>query len=126
MGAVTGFVQFKNRAAADDFFAKFDKGLNDIFQIHHHRAAVINCQHIHAEAGLQRRELVKLVQNNISLEIAFNFNDNADTLTVRFIADFRNPLNFLFFHQFGNAGNQCRFVNLIRNFMNNDGFAVFV
>ena len=126
MRTVAGFVKLKNRAAADNFFAEFDKGLNDVFQIHHHRAAVVNRQHIHTETGLQRREFVELVQDNISLEIAFDFDNHADTLAVGFIADFGNSLDFLFFNQFGNAGNQRRLVYLIGNFMNDNRFAVFI
>ena len=126
MSTIAGFIQFINRAAADDFLAELNKRRDDFFQIHHHRAAAVDSQHIHAEAGLQRRIFIKLVQNDIGLKIAFDLNNDANALTIGLVADIRNALQFLFLNQFGNAGNQRCLVDLIGNFMNNDRFFVLV
>ena len=125
MGTVTGLVQLKNGTTADDVFAELDKGGNDFFQIHHHRAAGIDGQHIHAEAGLQRRIFVQLVQNNIGLKIAFDFDYHTHALTVGLVADVGNTLYPFFFDQFGNFLHQSGLVDLIGNFVHNDRFLVF-
>ena len=61
MGTVAGFVQLVNGTAADYFFAELDKRGNDVLKVHHHRTAAVDCQHIHTEAGLQRRIFIELI-----------------------------------------------------------------
>ena len=126
MRPVAGFIQFKNRPPADNFFTKLNKRLNNILQRQHHRPAVVNRQHIHAETGLQRRIFIQLIQHHVSLKITLDFNNHPHAVTIGLIADFRNPLNFLFFQQLGNTLYHCRFIDLIGNLVNNNRLFVFM
>ena len=120
MRPVAGLIEFINRPAADNFFAEFDKGADNVFQIQHNRAAVMNSQNVHAETGLQRRIFIQLIQNDIGLKITLQLNNNPDAMAVGLVANLRNAVQFLFFYQFGDTGNHCRLINLIGNFVDNN------
>ena len=126
MGAVAGFVQFVDRAPTDNLFTELDESGDNIFQIHHHRPTGVNRQHIHAEARLQRRVFVQLVQNHVRLKITLDFNHHAHALTVGLVADVGNALHPFFLNQFGNFLHHGGLVHLIGNFVNNDGLFVFL
>ncbi len=56
---------------------------------------------------------------------AFDFNHNADALSVGFVANVGNAFDCFVAHQFGDAGNHRGFVDLIRNFRHDNRPAVF-
>ena len=64
-GALTCLFQQVNGPARNDFFAEFDKGLNDFFQVHQFRLATIKRQHIDTKRSLKRGKAEQLVQNDI-------------------------------------------------------------
>ena len=101
MSAVTRLIQFKFRAAGHNLFAESDKRLQHLPQIHQLRAAIIQCQHIGPEAGLQLRVAIKLIEYHIGHSVAFQFDNHAHTVAVAFIAQIGNALNGLVAHQFG-------------------------
>ena len=53
MAAVARLGEFELGAAGDDFLAEADEGGQQLLQVHLHRPAVIQRQHVDAEAGLQ-------------------------------------------------------------------------
>ena len=98
-------------------------GLHYFFERQHARAAVHNRQHIDRERGLQLGMLKEVVQHHLGISVAFYFNHQAHTASVRLIADIGNIGNFFIAHQTDNAFNKSRFVYLIRNSRYDNGFA---
>src|SRR5205814_649323 len=52
MGAVAGLAEQEGGAAGDDFLAEGDESADDVLNVHQLGAAVIERQHVDAEAGL--------------------------------------------------------------------------
>ena len=124
MRPVARLVEFEHRAPADNFFAEFDERRNNVLKVHHHRPPVIDCQHIHAETGLQLRIFIELVQYHVGLKFLLDFNNHAHALAVGFVADIRNAFDFLFLHQFGDFLHQHRLVDLVRDFVHHNRLTV--
>src|SRR5271166_1068478 len=101
-----------------------DKALDHVDQAQLARLPVDDGQHDHAEVGLQLRVLVKIVENDVGLLAALQLEHDAHAVAVAFIANFGDALDFLFVDQRGGGLNQPRFVYLIRNLGDDDGFAV--
>ena len=70
MRAVARLAEQELRASGDDFFAEGDKSHDEIAQIHQFRAPTRERHGIDAEAGLQSREAVELVQHHITHGVA--------------------------------------------------------
>ena len=87
-----------------------------MLQIHQLRAAVIERQHIHAEAGLQRRQREELREHHVRHRVFFHFDHHAHARFIGLIAQIGNAFDFLFVHQLGDAFNHVRFIHLIRHF----------
>ena len=67
---------------------------------------------------------IKLVEDDITLGIAFQVNDHAHAPAIAFIANIADPLNRLFAHQLTNAFQQLGLVDLIRQLMHHDPVTV--
>ena len=70
----------------------------------------------HAERGLHRRELVKIVEDDQSLLAAFQFDDDAHSMAIAFIANVTDAFEALLVDQLGDLFDQARLVDLIGNF----------
>ena len=70
--------------------------------------------------------LEELVEDELGLAIALEFDHDAHSVAIALVADVRNRVYDLVVDQLRDALDQARFVDLIRNFGDNDGFAVFV
>ena len=86
---------------------------------------IVQRQHVHAEAGLQRCVPVELRQNHLCDGVTFQFYNDADTLPVRFVAKRRNAFNRLFLNDFRDSLDHPRLIDLIRNFGGDDRFTIF-
>src|SRR6202035_5407035 len=111
--------------AAYDVHAVIDKMPDAIDQPQLARLAIDNGQHDHAEADLQLRVLVEIVEDYLGLLTALQFEDDAQPVAVAFIAYVRNALNLFIVQQRCGMFNQPRLVDLIRNFRNDDLLAIF-
>ncbi len=123
MGAVAGFVQFENCPARNDFFTELNEGRNNLAQQQSLRASMMKRQHIAGKRRLQRCEFEQLVQDHISIGITFQFNNNAHAVTVGFITNFCDAFNDFFTSDFAQTFQQLAFIDLIRDFMDDNGFA---
>ena len=119
---VAGFTQFKDSTTSYDFTAvTYERG-NNIFQVHDLRLAMVQCNHVDTEGNLQLGLGIEVVQNHFPDRIAFHFNHDAHTVFVRLVTQRADAFNAFVFYQLGDFLNQARFVYLIRNFVNDDGF----
>ena len=73
---------------------------------------------------MHRGETIELVQHNVSHSIALQFDDDAHTVAIGFIAQIGNAFDLLVAHQFSHTLNQRRLVHLIRNFRDDDRFTI--
>ena len=118
--------QIKFGATADNLTAKRDKRFEHLFEIQNLRLSVHNRNADDPERHLQLRHFVEFIENNLRHGIAFEFDDDADAFAVRFVADFRNAIEFFLVDEFGDTLDQARFVQLIRNFGYNHRIALSI
>ena len=117
MGAGFCFVQFKPGASSDDFDAMFDPCHQDLLDIHDAWKALIQRQHVAAEGHLQIGKFIELVDGDFRDFTPFQFDDNAYAVFIRFIAQIGNAGDRFIIDQVGNLFNQTRFIDVIRNFI---------
>ncbi len=96
MRAGPGLSQLELRAAAHDLAAKFDKSFEHLLERQHARLAVDDRDVDDAERRLHRRQLVKLVENDLRHGVAFELDDDAHALAVRFVAQLGNAVESSF------------------------------
>ena len=119
---VAGFTQFKDSTAGYDFTAVTYKRSNNIFQVHDFRLSMVQRNHVDTERNLQLGLGVEVIQNHFPDCVAFHFNHDAHTVFVRLVTQRADTFNAFVFYQLGDFLDQARFVHLIRNFMDDDGF----
>ena len=108
MLALAGFAQFVIGAAPDHFHAMLDEVLDAIDQAQLARLAVDDRQHDDAEADLQLRVLVEIVQHHFGLLAALQLEDDAHAVAVALVADFGNAFDLLLVDQRGGVFDQPR------------------
>src|SRR5580698_4868878 len=125
MLALLGFAQLESRAAQHNVATVLEKQLDERNQSQFTRLAGHDGKQDHAERFLHLRELEKIVEDELRFFPALDFDDDAHALARRFVANVGDAFDFLGLHQFGDALDQPRFVDLIWNFRDYDIFAVF-
>jgi len=79
-----------------------DVARDDVFEIENLRTSVIDRQRVHAERRFERRELVKIVDDDLRNRVALQLNDHAG-IFIRLIAHCGDVGNYFFVHQLGDA-----------------------
>ena len=120
MGAFLRFAQVVLRPAPDHIDAVVDEQLQGVRQGERARLAMDDGQHDHAERLLELRMLVEIVQDHFRLLAALQLNDNPHAIAVGLIADVGDALDFLVLHEFSDALNDPRFVDLEGNLRDDD------
>ena len=124
VGAVARLAEFEAGAAEDDLLAEPDETLQGLAQAHLPRLAVVQRQHVDAEAGLQLGEAEQLVQHHLGGGVALQFHDDAHAGAVALVAHFADAFDDLAAHQFGDFLDQGLLVHLIGDFADDDRGAV--
>src|SRR5258708_26922994 len=114
--ALFGFAQLELRAPPHDFDAMLDEQLQQRQQAQFARLPINDRQQDHSERFLHLRELEEMVQNDFRLFAALYFYDDAHAFAFGFIATAGTSFDPFGLHQLGNALNQARLIDLIRNF----------
>src|SRR5690606_7649465 len=65
VSAIAGLIEEEPSTARNHFVAKIDERLQHFAQIHQLRLAAIERNEVAAEGGLQSREAIKLVENDV-------------------------------------------------------------
>ena len=68
--------------AGNDVFLMLDVVVQDLLEVQHLRLAINQCQHDDAEAFLQLRMLIQLIQDNMGIGILAEVDDHPHTITV--------------------------------------------
>ena len=86
MGALASLAELEDDAAPDHVLAEGDEGGDDLLQVHQHRLAAVERQHVDAEADLQRRVSVELVEDHLGHGVALDLDHHAHAAAVGFVA----------------------------------------
>ena len=124
MRPLARLVQKVGRAPGDDLLAERDKGGDDVAQRHLLRPPAVQRQHVDAEAGLQRGVAIELVQHDVGIGVALQFDDEAHAVAVALVAHVGDALDELLAHAFGDALLQLRLVHLIGHLGEHDRVAL--
>ena len=116
VGALAGFFKLELGPAGDHHLAVVQVNLERFLQRQGARFPVHQRQHLHAKSGLQRRVLVQLVEHDLRLGAFLNFQHNAHTHAVGFVAQVGDVFNSAFAHQLSDAFDQAGFIHLVGNF----------
>ncbi len=121
--AVAGLAQFEDGTAGHHFAAVTHERFEDLFQVHHLRLTMMQRHHVDAEGDLQLRLGVQVVQHHLAHRVAFDLDHDAHAVFVGLVAQRADAFNAFFFYQLGDLLDQTRLVHLIRDLVNDDGFA---
>ena len=120
MGAFFGLAEVVTGTAHDHVFLvvkvmdhNLTQGENTWYTVHQ---SEVN----HVKVALQGGVLEELVQGHLWVHVAAQFNHNANPFAVGFVAKGSDAIDGLFLHEFSNFFNQARFVDLVRNFGDDD------
>ena len=119
-----GLAQLELRAANDHFAAEIDEALDELGEVQHLRAAADDGEHDDAEALLQLRVLVEVVQNDFRHFAALQLDDDAHAFAIGFVAQIRDAFDGLLAHELGDLLDQAGLVHLIRNLGDDDRLLV--
>ena len=119
-----GLAQLELGAPAHDLAAEVDEALHQLEQGQHLRPAADDREHDDAEAQLQRRVLVEVVQHHLRHLAALQLDDDPHAVAIGLVAQVGNPLDRLFAHEVGDPLDQLRLVDLIGNLGDDDGRTV--
>ena len=124
VGALARLVEQELGAAGDDLLAEIDEGPDQVLQRQQFRPAAVQRHHVGAEARLQRRIAVELVQHHVRHRVALDLDDDAHALAVGFVAQVRDALDLLLAHEVGDLLDERRLVHLIGNLGEDDRLAL--
>ena len=125
MGPFLGFIEFIPRLAGNDFFLVLQVVDEDFLEIQDPWMTLDECQLDDSEGFLHLRVLIELIEHDFRNDVTAQFNHDAHTLPVRFIAQVRNAFQGLILHQMSNTLNEAGFIDLIRNLGHDDTVLVF-
>ena len=123
MGALEGFVELEAGAAHDHFVAVAHIVFDELLEVELLRAAVHQGDVVDREARLERCELEQAVEHHVRRGALFQFDDDAHAVAVAFVVDIGNTVEFLGFHELGDAFDQLPLVDGVGNLRHNDGLA---
>ena len=102
--------QLEPRAAHDDFAAVLQEVLEELLEVEQPRLAVDQRHHVHAEAVLQLRQLVQVVEDDLGDFAALELDDDAHAGLVGLVAQVGDAFELLVADQLADprsAGSPC-------------------
>ena len=111
-------------APGDHLLAEGDEGGDDLAQGQQLGPAAVQRQHVDAKARLQRGVAVELVEDDVGLGVALQFDDDAQALAVALVAQIGDALDQLLADGLGDALDQLRLVDLVGQLGEDDRLAV--
>ena len=103
MLALFSFMQIKSGTSDDDLFLMLDIVCEHLLQCQNLRHTVNECQINHAEIILHLRIFIQMIEDDLRIGIAFEFDDDTHTFTVGLIAQIGNTVDFFIADQFGDT-----------------------
>ena len=127
VGLVFRFGEIEAHAALDDLLLVLHVAGEHILEAQHLRLAVDQRQHIDGEGVLQLGVLVKLIEYDLRVGVAFALDDYADALfAVRFVADVTHALDAAVANAAGDLLYEVGFVDGVGDLGNGDAPLVLV
>src|SRR5258708_14735286 len=124
MLAVFRLLKQESGAAADYFDAVIDEVLDGLDQAHFAGLLVDHRQQDHGKTFLHGRVFEELVENDLRLGGALEFNHDAHAVAVAFVAHVGDVFDVLVVYELSDAFDEYGLVYLIRNFGDDDGLAI--
>ena len=124
--AVFRFLQQVGGAAADHVDAVLDEVLDGLDQAHFTGLSVHHREQDHGETFLHLRVLEELVENDLRLGAALEFDDDAHAVAIAFVAHVGDVFDVLVVDQLRDPLDQYRLVYLIWDFGDDDGLTILV
>ena len=121
---LAGLAQLIARTARDDVAAVLDKKPHEFKQAHLAGLAAHDRQQDHAERLLHLGVLEEIVQDELRFFAALQLDDNAHAIAVALVADVSNAFDLFVGDEFRDALDELGFVNLVRNFGDDNVFAI--
>ena len=125
MGAFLGFGELVARTTHDDVFLVGDVVVQRLLQGEHAGHAVDEREHDDAEAHLQLRVLIQLVEHHLRDGVLLQLDDDVDAVAIGAVVDVRDLGKLLLTNQLAELLEQALAVHLVRDLRDHDGaFAV--
>ena len=122
--ALAGFAQFVLGAPADHIDAVIDEVLDHVHQAELARLAVDDGEHDDAEADLQLCVLIQVVEDDLGLLAALQFDDDAHAVAVAVVHHVGDAFDALLVDHGGDLFEQLRLVDLIGDLVDDDLLAI--
>src|SRR3974390_161403 len=123
--ALFSLLELEDGARANAVVAMFNEELDERDQPQFTRLPTDDGKQDHAEGFLHLRVFEKIVEDELRFFAALQFDDNAHAFARGFIAYIGNTFQFFRLDKFRDPFNEACLVDLIRNFGNDDAFAIF-
>ena len=120
MPSLTRLTEQEQCPACNNLTSVTNERLNDLLEVEHLGLSVNQSHHVDANDRLQLRLCVQVIQYNIANFTSAQLDNNPQSVFVGFIAKLGNALDLLLFNQLGNALEQTRLVQLVRNLVDDD------
>ena len=125
MSTIFRFFEFETRTTSNHFHAVLNEITDELLEIQEHWTAFHERNTVHSKAGLQRSELIQLVQHHLCVCVTLHFHNDAD-ITFRMVADICDSFDLLIVDQFRNILYQISLNNTVRQFGNHDALTSVV
>ena len=123
VGALAGLAQLEQGPAGHHIAAVAQEVFQELLEVQGARLAVHQGDHVDAEDRLQLAVLEEVVQHDLGVLAALQVEDHAQAVLVGLIAHLRDALDLLLLHQFGDALEHARLVDLVGDLGDDDGLA---
>ncbi len=120
VGPLLGLAQLVARATHDDVLLVLDVVEEHLLEGEGPRHVVDQREHVDAEAGLELRVLVELVENDLGDRVVLQLDDDSHTLAVRLVSQVRDLSELLLTHEIRDLHDQLRLVHLVRDLADDD------
>jgi hypothetical protein len=118
-----GLLQIEARAAHHHVVPVLDEVADHVAQVEQVGTAVHQRDVVHGERRLQRRILVKRIEHHARHGILFEDDDDAESLTVRFVVDVGDALDLLVVDHVGDLLDHLGLVDHVGNLRHHDALA---
>jgi hypothetical protein len=124
MAALARLAQLEHCPSRHHLAAVFEEDLQQQLEVAQLGLAVDERDHVDAEAVLQLRLLVEVVEHHLGHFTALQVDDHAHARLVALVLDVADALDLLFLHQLGDALEQRLLVHLVGDLVDDDRLAL--
>jgi len=120
MGARLGLREIVGSSTHDDFGAEVEEVPQRLLEREQFGAAVYEREQVYAESRLQRRLLVELVEYDVALRVATQFDHDAHPIAIRFVPKIGDTIDLACTYQVSDPLQERRLVDHVGDLGDND------